>query len=91
MGQRHAKEPVTRLQQRQEYCLVRLRAGMRLDIGITCTKELLQPVNGQIFDRVHMFATAIIAAARVTFGIFVGQHRPLRLQNGLGNDVFGCD
>ncbi|GIS12970.1 MAG: hypothetical protein CM15mP115_21210 [Alphaproteobacteria bacterium] len=38
-----------------------------------------------------MLAAAVIAAAGIAFGIFVGQNRALRLQNTGADDVFGCD
>jgi hypothetical protein len=45
--------------------------------------------NCQRFDLVDKFATAVIALAGITFRVLVGQHRALRLQHGLRNNILG--
>ncbi|MNX93962.1 hypothetical protein D3C86_1261770 [compost metagenome] len=64
---------------------------MRLHIGEFRTEELLQPVDGDLFDLVDKFAAAVITLAGIALGIFVGQHRALSRQNIGGNDVFRSD
>ncbi|MDI2022227.1 hypothetical protein PJL18_02758 [Paenarthrobacter nicotinovorans] len=53
---------------------VGLRAGVRLDIGESGAKEGLQAVDGKLFDHINVFAAAVVALARVAFGVLVGQH-----------------
>jgi hypothetical protein len=91
MGERHAHDAVARLQQRQEHRLVRLSAGMRLDVGVCRAEQLLQPLDGHFLDLVDELAAAIVALTRIAFGIFVGQHRALRRQHVGGDDVFRGD
>ena len=40
---------------------------------------------------VDILATAVIALARIAFGVFVGHHAALRLQHRLADDVFRGD
>ena len=87
----HAEDRVARLQQRQEHGLVRLRAGMRLDVGELAAEQLLGAVDGQLLGHVHELAAAVVAPARIAFGVFVGEHAALRLEHGGGDDVLARD
>ena len=89
--QAHAQDRVARLQQRQEHRLVGLRAGMRLHIGEPAGEQLLRPIDRQLLGHIHMHAAAVVAASRIALGVFVGQHRALRLQHGGGDDVLAGD
>ena len=64
---------------------------MRLYVGSIGTKNLLDPVNGQLFGNVNIFAAAVITLAGVTFGVFVGELRALRCHNGWRGVVFTGD
>ena len=58
---------------------------MWLYIGIGAIKDLLYPVNGQLFYQVHNFVTAIVSFARIAFCILIGQwsaHGLHHLQDG---------
>ena len=90
-GKRHAEDCVARLQQRQEHGLVGLRTGMRLHIDELRAKQLFRTLDGKCLNNIDMLAAAVIAAAGIAFGIFVGQNRALRLQNTGADDVLGCD
>ena len=90
-GEAHAQDRVARLQQRQEHRLVRLRAGMRLDVGEVAAEQLLGAVDRQLLGDVDILAAAVVAPARVALGVFVGQHRALRLQHRGGDDVLAGD
>ena len=90
-GKRHAEDRVARLQQRQEHGLVGLRTRMRLHIHERRAEQLFRTLDGECLDNIDMLAAAIIAAAGIAFGIFVGQNRALRLQNTGADDVLGCD
>ena len=43
------------------------------------------------FSDVDELAAAVVALARIAFRVFVGQHRPLRLEHGARDDVFRGD
>ncbi len=64
---------------------------MRLDIGETAIEKFFRAVDRQLLDLIDEFATAVIAPARIAFGVFVGQHRALRFEHGARHDVLGCD
>src|SRR5215467_406241 len=63
---------------------------MRLHIGVTASEKPLCAFNRKRFGDIDKFAAAVIAAARITLGIFVGQHRALGLEHCPRNDVFAC-
>ncbi|MNN53327.1 hypothetical protein D3C81_1680720 [compost metagenome] len=91
MGQTHAQESVASLQQGQVDRRVGLGAGVRLDVGIACTEQLLGTVNGQLLDHIDVLATAVVALARVAFGVLVGQLGALGLHHLRAGVVFRGD
>ena len=91
VSQVEAHEGVARLQAGEEHGHVRLRTGMRLDIGIFGVEKFAEAVDGQLLDLVDHFATSIIAGARITFCIFVGAHAAECLKHLLAHKVFGRD
>ncbi len=68
-----AHERVARLQQRKEHRLVHLAAAVGLHIREIAAEKLLGAFDRDRLDLVDIFAAAIIAAAGIAFGIFVGQ------------------
>ena len=86
--QRHAQNGVARFQNRSIYGLVGLRAGVWLDVDIFCAKQLFSAVNRQLFDNINVFAAAVVAFARIAFGVFVGQLRTLGFHYGAADVVF---
>src|SRR3546814_13039751 len=64
---------------------------MRLDVGKAAIEQRLRAVDRQRLDLVRRRAALIKAAARIAFGIFVGEDRSLRLQHRLRHDVFRRD
>src|SRR5579871_1091205 len=54
---------------------------MRLNVCETASEKLRNTLNRQIFGNVDVLAAAIIALARLAFGIFVGEDRALRLEH----------
>ncbi len=91
MIQAHAENGVAGAEQRQVDGGIRLRTGMRLHVGIVGTEQLLGAVDGQLFDHVDVFAAAVVALAGISFGVLVGQYRPLRLQHPGAGVVFRGD
>ena len=90
-GEVEAHEGVAGLQQRQEHRLVGLAARVRLDVGEAAAEQLLGALDGERLGDVDELAAAVIAPARIALGVFVGQHRALRLEHGAGDDVFRGD
>jgi hypothetical protein len=86
-----AHKGVARLQQREEHRLVRLRAGMRLHIGERAIEQPAGAFDRQRLGDVDIFAAAVVAPARITFGIFVGQDGALRLQDRPRHNILGRD
>ena len=90
-GEVEAHEGVAGLQQRQEHRLVHLAAGVRLDVGEAGAEQLLGALDRERLGDVDPLAAAIVARARIAFGVFVGHHRALRFQHGAADDVFRGD
>ena len=83
-GEAQAHDRVAGLEQRQHHRAIGLRARMRLDVGEAAAEQLLGALDRQRLDRVGRRAALIVAAARIAFGIFVGEHRALRFEHRLG-------
>ena len=64
---------------------------MRLDVGEAAAEQLLGALDRQRLDRVRRPAALVVAAARIAFGIFVGQHRALRLEHRAADDILRRD
>ena len=67
------------------------RPGMRLHVGEAAAEEPLGAVDRQRLGDIDKFAPAVISAAGITFGIFVGQHRALRFEHRARDDVLAGD
>ncbi|MNM49766.1 hypothetical protein D3C81_607770 [compost metagenome] len=91
VGQAHAQNGVAGLQQGQVHGAVGRGAGVWLDVGVIGAEQLLGAVDGQLLDFIHMLATAVVALARVAFGVFVGQAAALGLHDALAGVVLRGD
>jgi hypothetical protein len=78
----HPEHPVSRLEKGEVDAHVGLGAGMRLDIGVLSSEQLLCPIDGQLLHFVHHLTAFVVTASRVTLGIFVGQHRARSCHHG---------
>src|SRR5205823_13641822 len=90
-GERHSENGGARLEQRYEYGLICLRAGMRLYIGKAASEQPLGALDRERLGDIDEFASAVISAAGIAFRVFVRQHRTLGFQHRPGNDVIACD
>ena len=90
-GQRHAHDGVARLEHGEEHALVGLRAGVRLHVGRFGAEQLLDAVDRQLLGDVDEFAAAVVALARIAFGVLVGQLRALGLHHGRRGVVLRSD
>ena len=68
-----------------------LGAGMRLDVDVFGTKQALGAFTCDGLDLIDLFAAAIVTTSRIAFGILVGKHGALSLQNRTWHEVFGGD
>ena len=91
LGQIHAHDSVTEVQQRKVNRQVRLCAGVGLHVGVLGTEQLAGAVNSDLFHLVHVLAAAVVAVAGVAFGVFVGQHAAHGRHHGRGDDVLAGD
>src|SRR6185312_16279740 len=71
--------------------LVRWRARVRLHVRVFGAEQRLRARDRQAFDDVHVLAAAVVAASRVTFGVFVGEDGARRLEDGAADEVFRRD
>lgn len=55
------------------------------------SEERFCSVDRQRLHNVDIFATAVVALARISLGILVREHTANRAQYRGGNEVFGCD
>src|SRR3546814_13570412 len=88
LGQVHAHDGVARRYQREEDRGIGLRAGMWLDVGVVAVEHLLDAVDRQLLGNVDELAAAVIAFARLAFGIFVGHLRTLTFHHPRASVVF---
>ena len=70
---------------------VGLGARVRLDVHVLGAEELLGPLDGELLDRVHVLAPAVVAAARIALGVLVGHDGADRLEHRLGDEVLRGD
>src|SRR5690606_17069647 len=90
-SQAHAQNGITGVEHSHVHTLVGLRTRVRLQVGYFSAELLLQAVNSQLLDHVHELATAVVALARITFRVFVGQLCALGLHHGGAGVVFRGD
>ena len=89
--QRHAKDSVAGLEHRRIHRLIGLRTGMWLHVGVLCAEQRLYAVDRKLLGHVHIFATAVIALTRISFGVFVGQLAALRFHHCRAGVIFRGD
>ena len=87
----HAEHGVARLQQREVDRHVRLRAGVRLDVGVVGAEQRGGARDRGALGDVDELAAAVVALARIAFRVLVGQHRPGGLEHRLADEVFRRD
>ena len=73
---------------RQIHGGVRLRSGMRLNVGVGRTEQLLGAVNRQLFGDVDELTAAVIALAGITLGVLIREYRALCLEHARTGVVF---
>jgi len=76
MGKVHGEDRIPGLQSSGIDRLIGRRTRMRLHVGMFGAKSRLGPLDRQPLDLVHHFAAAVVALARVSLGVLVGEHGP---------------
>src|SRR5437868_2458376 len=71
--------------------LVGLRARMRLDVGVFGVEQRFGALAGQDLYLIHEFATAVIALAGITFGVFIRQHAAGGFEDGFRSEILAGD
>lgn len=90
-GEVQAEDGISRLQDGQHNCGIRLGAGVRLHVGVGAVEHLFDAIDGQLFGFIYDFTAAIVAAAGIAFSIFVGQDAARCAHNVVGSEIFGGD
>ena len=67
---------------------VGLRAGMGLHVGVLGAEDLFGAIAGEVLDHVGVLAPAVVAAARIALGIFVGEDGACGFEHGAADEVF---
>ncbi len=89
--ERHAEHRVARLQHGHEDGHVRLRAGVRLDVGVVGAEEPLRPLDREPLGLVDVLAAAVVAPAGIALGVLVGEDRPRRFADRAAGVVLRGD
>ena len=85
------EDRVARLQQREVGGHVRLRAGVRLHVGVLGAEELLRPVDRELLDLVDHLAAAVVALAGIALRVLVRRHGADGLEHARPGEVLGRD
>ena len=91
MVEGETEDAVSGLSDSRQHGSVGRRTRMRLNVGVRGTEEALRALDRELLGNIHKFATAVVAAPRVAFGVLVGENRPLRLKNSARNEVLAGD
>ena len=87
----HAEHGVARLEQRQVDRHVRLRAGVRLHVGVVGAEQRLRARDRRALDDVDELAAAVVALARIALGVLVRQHRAGGFEHRAADEVLRRD
>ncbi len=64
---------------------------MRLHVGVLRAEELLGAIDRQLLDLVGVLAAAVVALARIAFGVLVGEDRAHGFEDRFGNEILRGD
>ena len=87
LRQVHPHNGIAQIQQGEVNGEVCLCAGVRLNIGVLRAKQLACTLDRNIFHLIHIGTAAVIALARQTLGVLVGQHTAHGGHDGGRDDV----
>ena len=87
-----AQDPVSGAQEHEEHRLVRLRARVRLDVGVDRAEEFPCALDGEALDDVDVLAAAVKTVSRITLQRLVAHLVSERLAHrrvGIGEGTRG--
>ena len=87
VSQVQTENGVARLQHGGVGLHVRLRAGVGLHIGVFGAEQFLSSIARQILHHIRELATAVVALARISLRILVGEHRACGFEHGLADEI----
>ena len=85
------QEGIARIEHSHVHAHVGLRPRVRLNVDVLGAEELLGAVAGEVLDRVHELASAVVPPAGISLGILVGEDRSDDLHDALGDVVLRGD
>src|SRR5207249_4188114 len=85
----HSEDGVAGLQDRQVDGHVGLASRMWLDVHMLGAEKFFGAFNRQVLNDIHKLATAVVAAAGISFGVLVGEYRSGCLEHGAVGKVLG--
>ena len=88
MIQIHTHNRIPWFQHGKVYCLVCLRAAVRLYIYMVATKKLFCTLFCQIFYDIHFFTSAIVAFCRIALCVFICQRGSHCIHYRFRNNIF---
>ena len=88
VGQIQSKDGIAGLQYGRICFHIRLRSGVGLHVCVFRSKEFLGSFARQIFHHIGKFTTSVVALARITLGILVGEDGAHGFQNRFADEVF---
>ena len=86
-----AEDPVSGAQEDEEHRLVRLRARVRLDVGVGRAEQRLRALDDEAFDDVDILAAAVEAIPGIALECLVAHLVSERLAHRAAHDVLGGD
>ena len=87
----HAHDGIARLEHREVDGLVRLRAGVGLDVGMLRAEQLAGTVTRDILGDIDRVAAAVVTLRGVSLGVLVGEYGAHRRHDSGRNDVLAGD
>ena len=87
----HAHKCIAGLKDRKLDSKVCRCAGMRLNIGISASEELLGTLNSDCLDYIDHLTSAIIALSGISFRILICKRAAHSCHNSFACPVLGCD
>ena len=87
----HAEHRIARLEQREVDGHVRLRARVRLHVGVLGGEQRFRARDGGALGDVDELAAAVVPPPGIPFGVFVRHHRSRRLEDGAADEILGRD
>ena len=91
MGKIHRHQSVAGLQKGEIDRHVRLGSTVGLNVGVLRAIKLFHSVNSQLLNLVNNLTSTVVAFARVTLCILIGENRTHRLTNRQRRDIFRRD